>query len=113
MKVLMITALAGLALCAPVAAEAATPAHVQGKVMRYWERNSHTDIDPRPNRRAFVVSYDILRCGPQACIVDWHKRFFGTDDTSFVEWVGTDACYAPGVTVSCHQRQANPTVVGP
>ena len=84
-----------------------TPEHARGKTFRYWERQLHTDIDPGP-RRAFLLDYRIVRCGPRACIVSWHRRYFNDNDTAFREFKGVDACYAPRYTVTCHERSRRP-----
>ncbi len=84
-----------------------TPEHARGKNFRYWERHLHTDIDPGP-RRAFLLDYDIRRCGPRACIVSWHRRYFNDDDVTFQEFRGVDACYAPKHTVTCFERSRQP-----
>ena len=88
------------------ARELAPVQHVRGKVMRFWERQLHTGTD------RFLLDYRILRCGPRACVVRSHDRRFAPDDT-FVEFKGTDACYAPKVRVRCFRRHAAPVATGP
>ena len=104
------------ALCVSVAltaAASATPGttpgtkeHVRGKVTRYWERQLHSGTD------TFLLGYRIVRCGKRACVVRWHDRRFQPDDT-FVEYRGTDACYAPKVRVRCFERNSAPVATGP
>jgi hypothetical protein len=104
-----------IALCLSVAVTATAPAaasapstkqHVRGKVTRYWERQLHSGTD------TFLLGYRIVRCGPRACVVRWHDRRFAPDDT-FVEYKGTDACYAPKVRVRCFRRGEAPVATGP
>jgi len=104
------------ALClslALVTAASATPGttpgtkeHVRGKVTRHWDRQLHTGTDH------FLLGYRIVRCGPRACVVRWHDRTFQPDRT-FVEYRGTDSCYAPKVRVRCFQRRAVQVATGP
>lgn len=83
-----------------------TREHVRGKVTRHWDRQLHTGTD------VFLLGYRIVRCGSRACVVRWHDRRFQEDDT-FVEYRGTDACYAPNVRVRCFERNAGPVATGP
>ena len=99
---------AGLAVTA-AATPGTTPGtkeHVRGKVTRHWDGRLHTGTD------SFLLGYRIVRCGKRACVVRWHRRDF-QPDRSFVEYKGTDACYAPRVRVRCFQRQAAPFATGP
>lgn len=83
-----------------------TKEHARGKVTRHWDRQLHSGSE------TFVLGYRIVRCGRRACVVRWHERRFQPDDT-FVEYKGTDACYAPKIRVRCFQRQAAPVATGP
>jgi len=103
------------ALCLTVLATAAsatpgttpgTKEHVRGKVKRHWDRQLHTGTD------MFLLGYRIVRCGKRACVVRWHDRRF-SDDRSFVEYKGTDACYAPKVRVRCFRRHEAVFATGP
>ena len=105
--------LSALCLSVSVTAVSATPGttpgtreHVRGKVMRNWDRRLHTGTD------TFLLGYRIVRCGDRACVVRWHDRRFKPDRT-FVEYKGTDACYAPKVRVRCFRRLAGPVATGP
>ena len=83
-----------------------TKEHVRGKVKRHWDRKLHTGTDE------FLLGYRIVRCGKRACVVRWHDRRFAADRT-FVEYKGTDACYAPKVSVRCFRRHEAPVATGP
>jgi len=83
-----------------------TKEHVRGKVTRHWDRQLHTGTD------TFLLGYRIVRCGNRACVVRWHERRFAPDRT-FIEYKGTDACYAPKLRVRCFQRQVAPVATGP
>ncbi len=84
-----------------------TKEHVRGKVTRHWFRQLHTGTDH------FLLGYRIVRCGKRACVVRWHDRRFDDDHTSFVEYKGTDACYAPKVRVRCFRRHEAAVATGP
>jgi hypothetical protein len=106
--------LSAVCLTVLAAAASATPGttpgtkeHVRGKVKRHWERQLHTGTDE------FLLGYRIVRCGNQACVVRWHDRRFGADHTTFVEYKGTDACYAPKVRVRCFERRSAAVATGP
>ena len=77
----------------------------RGKVVRYWDRQLHTGGTIQ------LLDYQVLRCGPRACIVRWHIRAFIPGDESdlggFNEYAGDDVCY-PDVRVACDTRE--PTV---
>ncbi len=83
-----------------------TKEHVRGKVKRHWDRQLHTGTDH------FLLGYRIVRCGKRACVVRWHDRRFLDDDRNFVEYKGTDACYAPKVRVRCFRRHEAPVATG-
>jgi hypothetical protein len=46
-------------------------------------------------------------------VVRWHERLFNDDHTTFVEYKGTDACYAPKVRVRCFERHSAAVATGP
>jgi hypothetical protein len=84
-----------------------TPEHARGKVTRHWDRQLHTGTDE------FLLGYRIVRCGNRACVVRWHERRFAADHTTFTEYKGTDACYAPRVRVRCFERRSAAVATGP
>jgi hypothetical protein len=93
-----------LALVAVLTVAVGTEAQAanRGKVVRYWERQLHTGGTIQ------LLDYQVLRCGPRACIVRWHIRAFIPGDESdlggFNEYVGQDVCY-PDVRVACDTRE--------
>src|SRR5215207_795392 len=84
-----------------------TPEHARGKVTRHWDRQLHTGTDE------FLLGYRIVRCGNRACVVRWHERRFAAGHTTFTEYKGTDACYAPRVRVRCFERRSAAVATGP
>jgi len=84
-----------------------TKEHVRGKVTRHWDRQLHTGTDK------FLLGYRIVRCGKRACVVRWHDRRFAADHATFVEYKGTDACYAPKLRVRCFERRSAQVATGP
>ena len=84
-----------------------TKEHVRGKVTRYGT----VSCTPAP-----TTSCSATGSSAAAIVPAWSAgttAASNADHTTFIEYKGTDACYAPKVRVRCFERRAVPVATGP
>ena len=84
-----------------------TKEHVRGKVTRHWDRQLHTGTDTLPARLPDRSLRQSRLRGPLA------RPPLRRPTAHFVEYKGTDACYAPRVRVRCFRRHEAPVATEP